>query len=257
MKFKTIRLTLLFSALVFIALSAYQLKSAQADWSSTKWVTIYPINADGSRASQRYIDTLDDDSFRAIEAFFRDEAQRYGLSNDTPIIVKLGPQIDSLPPALKTDASLLDKIIWNIDLRRWASAVKERSPGPPADIDAFVSYYDPASHKQLRHSLGVAKMSLALVNAFSTRRMTETNNVVITHELLHIVGATDKYDPRTNFPIYPEGFAEPDAKPLYPQSKAEIMGGRVPLGPDRAETPKSLKHALIGEQTAREINWID
>ena len=257
MTFKTVRLTLLFSALVFIALSAYQLKSMQADWSSTKWVTIYPVNADGSRASQTYIDALDDDSFGSIELFFRDEARRYGLTNDTPIIVKLGPQIDSQPPALKTDASLLDKIIWNFNLRRWASVVKERSQGPPADIDIFVSYYDPANHKQLAHSLGVAKMSLALVNAFSTRRMTETNNVVIAHELLHVVGATDKYNPYNNFPNYPEGFAEPDAKPLYPQSKAEIMGGRIPRSPDQAETPKSLKHAVIGEQTAREINWIN
>jgi len=40
--------------------------------------------------------------------------------------------------------------------------------------------------------------------------------VVIAHELLHTVGATDKYDPATNESSLPEGYAEPDKIPLFP-----------------------------------------
>ena len=35
--------------------------------------------------------------------------------------------------------------------------------------------------------------------------MTGPNNVVIAHELLHTVGATDKYDPVTDAPRIPDG----------------------------------------------------
>lgn len=80
--------------------------------------------------------------------------------------------------------------------------------------------------------------------------------VVLSHELLHTLKATDKYDPRTTLPIYPEGYAEPDRMPRYPQEFAELMGGRVPLAQDRAEIPASLRNVLIGERTAREIRWV-
>ena len=39
--------------------------------------------------------------------------------------------------------------------------------------------------------------------------MTEENNVIVAHEILHTFGATDKYDPATTQPRYPDGYAEP------------------------------------------------
>ena len=81
--------------------------------------------------------------------------------------------------------------------------------------------------------------------------------MVITHELLHTLGATDKYDLATNQPLYPEGYAEPDQQPLFPQEKAEIMAGRIPLSETKAAMPEGLTHTLIGEKTAREIKWIE
>ena len=50
---------------------------------------------------------------------------------------------------------------------------------------------------------------------------------------------------------------EPDRVPLYPQRHAEIMGGRIALAENDAVIPKSLKYAVIGAKTAREINLID
>ena len=82
------------------------------------------------------------------------------------------------------------------------------------------------------------------------------NNFIILHELLHTLGATDKYNLSTNQPIFPEGYAEPNRKPTYPQRKAEIMGGRIPLSATEAKIPSSLKKAIIGTKTAREIGWI-
>ncbi|MGZ5802356.1 MAG: hypothetical protein ACXWJZ_17215, partial [Burkholderiaceae bacterium] len=67
---------------------------------------------------------------------------------------------------------------------------------------------------------------------------------------------TDKYDLATNQPIFPEGYADPDLKPLLPQQSAEIMGGRTPITQTEAEIPASLNKVVIGQKTAQEINWL-
>ena len=72
-------------------------------------------------------------------------------------------------------------------------------------------------------------------------------------ELLHTLGATDKYDPQTLQPIHPDGYAEPNRQPRHPQALAEIMAGRIPVAEGRAEEPDSLADTLIGPQTAIEI----
>ncbi|HNZ57368.1 MAG TPA: hypothetical protein PKL58_08425, partial [Methylophilaceae bacterium] len=80
--------------------------------------------------------------------------------------------------------------------------------------------------------------------------------VILAHEMLHTLGATDKYNLATTLPIYPEGFAEPNKAPRYPQDFAELMGGRVPISESQAEIPKSLLQTLVGEVTAKEIGWV-
>jgi len=69
------------------------------------------------------------------------------------------------------------------------------------------------------------------------------------------LGATDKYDPATDQPIFPDGYGEPDRQPRHPQAVAEIMAGRIALSEDETEMPDSLADAVIGAQTAREIGW--
>jgi hypothetical protein len=98
---------------------------------------------------------------------------------------------------------------------------------------------------------------VGVVNGFAGRRYRGTNNVIIAHEFLHTLGATDKYSPVDGQPVGPDGLAEPDRNPLYPQRYAEIMGGRIALAEDDSTIPKSLKHAVIGPLTAREINLTD
>ncbi|MFZ2404892.1 MAG: hypothetical protein WAW41_07120 [Methylobacter sp.] len=73
--------------------------------------------------------------------------------------------------------------------------------------------------------------------------------------MLHTVGATDKYDADNNA-VFPIGYADPAQSPLYPQSKAEIMVGRIPLSATTVRMADSLDQCVIGEQTAKEINWL-
>jgi hypothetical protein len=94
---------------------------------------------------------------------------------------------------------------------------------------------------------------VGIVNAFANRRQTQINNVVIAHEFLHTLGATDKYDPGSGQPLYPSGYAEPERTPLVPQRYAEIMGGRIAESESEAMMPMSLSYVVIGLETAREI----
>jgi hypothetical protein len=94
------------------------------------------------------------------------------------------------------------------------------------------------------------------VNLFGDTSYAKQNLVILAHELLHTLTATDKYDLETNLPLYPDGFAEPDKSPHYPQDFAELMGGRVPMSETKAEIPKSLSQTVIGPKTAREIGWV-
>ena len=79
--------------------------------------------------------------------------------------------------------------------------------------------------------------------------------IVVAHELLHTLGATDKYDDagRTLVPL---GLAEPERVPLFPQSYAEIMGRNRMLSPTQERVPSSLAELAVGPSTAREIGWL-
>jgi hypothetical protein len=123
-------------------------------------------------------------------------------------------------------------------------------------VKLFLLYFDPAKHPHLRHSTALQKGLVGRVNVFASKALSRQNAVIITHEFLHTLGATDKYDLATSLPIYPDGYANPELDPLLPQQFAEIMGGRIPVSKTEAEIPASLDNVLIGVKTAREINWI-
>ena len=128
---------------------------------------------------------------------------------------------------LTPGGSALSAISWSLRTRYWAWQPRDPA-GPAPDIRLFVLYHDPAMSPSLPHSVGLQKGLFAIVNAFADRRMEGSNDTVIAHEVLHTLGATDKYDLATNQPRTPDGFAQPDRQPLYPQISAELMGGRIP-----------------------------
>jgi hypothetical protein len=79
--------------------------------------------------------------------------------------------------------------------------------------------------------------------------------LVVAHELMHTLGATDKYDARGHA-VVPHGLADPDQQPLYPQSHVEIMARNRPLALGQEVLPESLEELRVGSKTAREIGWL-
>jgi hypothetical protein len=131
-----------------------------------------------------------------------------------------------------------------------------QSEGYAPDITVFAVYHDADEPAGLDRSTALRKGMIAVANVFADSDYAGSNTVVIGHELLHTLGATDKYLPTTNQPRFPEGYAAPQASPRYPQAQAELMAGRRPLSPTSAETPRNLREVTIGNQTAAEIGWI-
>jgi hypothetical protein len=251
---KRLRVALLSFILLLVALNAWFTQQHNTAWKQPLRVVIYPINADASPVTAQYISGLRPGSFAVLENFFRREIARYGHDLATPVEIDVALPLATVPPEPPRGRRILQVMLWSLQLRYWAWMADDY-PGPAPQVRLFVQYYDPQRFPRLDHSVGLSKGALALVKAFSSHAMHAQNNVIIAHELLHTLGATDKYDPRTNLPVHPQGYAEPEREPRHPQAKAEIMAGRVPLSPTRAETPASLHSAVVGAATAREIGW--
>jgi len=252
--FRKFRILVLLLVLLFVAMQTWLTQMRSTDWQQPLWVVVYPINADGSRVTERYIQALDEQDFQDIEEFFIREAHRYGLNVDDPVTIKLAPLMAEQPPLPPRDGNMLGVVKWSLEMRYWAWS-HNNYDGPSPDIQMYVKYYDPAKNKSIGHSLGLKKGMVGVVNAFAANKMAGSNNVIIAHELLHTVGATDKYDLSNNQPLYPIGFADPERKPLYPQHKAELMAGRIPVSEYEAIIPRSLDRVVLGEASAIEILW--
>ena len=255
--FKAIRIAVLLLILTFVVLSTWLSQSRSTDWNNSLWVKIYPINADGSEATNHYIESLDVRTFEEIESFVAGEAQRYGKTLSRPVRMELGEAISEQPPTLDGTPSVLDVMLWSLTMRWWVGSVTNGQDDIEPDVSIFVRYHQAEGVFVLEDSVGVQKGMFGIVNAYTGRRHKGRNNVIIAHEFFHTLGASDKYELSTGQPLAPDGLAEPDRTPLYPQRFAEIMGGRIALGTDDAVIPQSLKFARIGLLTASEIRLVN
>ncbi|MEN8143180.1 MAG: hypothetical protein ABFQ82_06235 [Thermodesulfobacteriota bacterium] len=253
--FKLVRIGVLLLILVVVAGDAWLTGLRNTDWDIPLEVVIYPVNGDGSEETASYIADLEDDVFRPVARYLASEGAAYQVELLTPVTVVLASEVVSQPPPAPFNGSVLKIMFWSLKLRWWAWRVDTYDG--PTDIRIFVLYFDPARYKNLGHSLGLKEGRLCLVKAFADYQYAARNNVIITHELLHTLGATDKYDPETGQPFFPDGFADPDRTPLYPQIQAEIMGGLIPESEENGKMPDGLGWTVIGSLTAGEIGWTE
>jgi len=251
---RKLRVAILLFVLATVAHRTW-LENQHLEWKKSLYVAVYPINMDGSDTTSQYISTLDASQFEEVANYAAEEAARYGLALRRPFEVRLAPKVDTLPPQPEKQASMLQTVMWSLSFRWWTYRNSPPTSVPP-DIKLYLLYFDPATYQVLPHSTALSKGRVGLVNIFADKSYAMQNNVIVAHELLHTVGATDKYDLSNNQPAYPTGFAEPEKLPRYPQDFAELMAGRIPLSENEAEIPEELGQTLIGDLTAREIGWI-
>ena len=252
--FKTLRVGFLLLILLVVAAGTCQERYRSTRWRVPLFVALYPIAADGSAATRSYVDSLRPADFQPIDSFFVREARRFALRTEEPVRTRLRSALAQGPPERDPRAGVLGTAFWSLKLRFWAWRVS-RHALESDDVRIFILYHDPALTPTVPHSLGLAKGLIGVVYAFATPTMTGDNDVIIAHELLHTVGATDKYDPGNDAPRFPDGYGDPRQVPLYPQRTAELMAGRRMLGPSQWQQVATLDDVVIGPETAMEIRW--
>jgi hypothetical protein len=253
---KAIRISVLLVILVVVAGQTLLDRFETQSWKNTLWVGVFPLNGDGSPQAERYIATLTPEDFASIETFFQDEARRYGVSLAQPVHIELYPEGKELPPPLPPNVGHFGVALWSLKLRWFASRAQNVPGRAPPRIRLFVLYHDPSTLPVIPDSHGLQKGLMGVAHVFATKNMAGSNNIVIAHELMHTLGATDKYDPATGAPLFPVGYGDPAQQPKFPQLTAEIMAGQRAVSPARFEMPTTLRDVVVGKETAAEVGWI-
>lgn len=255
--FRNIRIAILLTILLIVAGNQWLTGNMLASWEKPLWITVYPVLADTEANTLRYANSLQVGSFQDIGHFIKREASRYGREFESPVFFQVARPLTSLPPALPSGESGPGVMLWSLKMRWWAWRNTGQDGLAPDDVRMFVLYQKAKSDGLLERSVGIKNGSYGVVNAVASREMAARNRIVITHELMHILGASDKYDPYNGQPSAPEGLASPLQSPLFPQSQAEIMAGRIAISANNWRRPATLRHCVIGEVTAVEIGWLE
>ncbi len=253
--FQSLRIFLLLMALAFFGWSTLHQTMYTRSWNIPINVVIFPINIDADEDVQRYINRLTHSHVSDIDDWMAREGKRYNTLIKRPTKTTLAPQLYQIPPKLPAKTEGFPAIIWGLKMRWW---VWRNTPKDLLDwrtIKIYAVLYPESRKSEITHSVGLQRGLIGLVHAVGEEKYTNQNNIVIAHEMLHTVGASDKYD-RYGLPVYPDGFGNPHRKPLYPQRVAEIMAGRIAVSSSNAYMAFSLKSTKMGVKTAREINWL-
>ncbi len=260
------RLVLLFFAAFLV--SAYAWRSAsRVPWESGRVrvlvLEILPPDAEASDPLRKLNGAIDsaDATLRTAEAWLANEYASYAPSHP-PLTVSLevsGPHAVAISPP---DLSEPDLGRWELMKRAFAFYWYYR--GLARDLGADFGDYDARVVVLLDGGGGDAEaMSLAdRKQRFGVVHLDpevpDPNYALVTvlHELMHALGATDKYDPDTFLATWPEGFVQPHRDPVFPQEFAEIMAVDIPLAPKDEREPERLAEVRVGVRTAAEIGWI-
>jgi hypothetical protein len=252
----TVRLALLLAVLVFVALGAWLDRRRSTDWDNTLRVTVYPVSADVAGAGTPCDAAVDTTDFDDAAVFLSREARAYGVTLEDPVQFRVSHAANEPPPALAANPGPLSVALWSLRLRYWSWRVEANDPLPAPDVQVFAVYQASDGEHAAPDSTGLQKGLVAVAHLFCGNDAVAGNSMVVTHELLHTLGATDKYDRRSGQPLDPQGLGDPEQSPLYPQASGEIMAGRIATSPSLAVIPASLEQMTVGPATAREIGWL-
>jgi hypothetical protein len=252
---KRFRIALLLYVLAFVAIGQWLTAERSTSWQSPLWINVYPVAGDDDASTSTYVDNVAAVEFNGLEDFFADEAKRYGVALDRPMRIAVMPPYSGRLPELEPGGSYLGTVIWSLRMRWLAARLEWQSAEPSGDIVAFAVFNAAHDGATLDRSTALRKGMIAVAHLFADRTARGSNQMVLAHELLHTLGAADKYDGPDHLPAYPDGYADAGAAPLYPQTRAELMAGRIPLDKNHARIPDSLTQVEIGPSTAVEIGW--
>ena len=249
---KNIRISILLIILIWAGVSTWQ--DYHPNWQRPIFVLLHPINADADPKTTAYLQQLSMKEYMALSPYLHEMSKRYGVP--LQIYFQLGRELQQAPPVLPQHSHWLSNMLWSLKFRFYAWRQHQTSDGSPS-VTLYLNYQQAKPMQALAHSTALQKGRIGVVNLFATPQQREQNQIVVLHELLHAFGATDKYDRITGAPIYPYGYAAPEQRPLYPQQKAELMAGRIPVTAQVSKMANNLNATVIQTRTAQELGWIE
>ena len=254
--FKIIRILVLLIILMSVWTTLSLQKNVGDDWNTSLDIRIIPVIADSSPKTARFVGQLDQKHFANIRRYLISQGKRYQQDLQSVVSIKIANAITKPPPVTpNTNQSTLDIILWSLKLRWWAWR-NQADDYHAKQIRMYVLYQSPEGEQPLPHSTGLQNGLIGLIQARADARNRSLHATIITHELLHVFGASDKYDITTGQPLFPQGYANTDDGKRYPQNRAEIMARAIPLSNGKFEVATRLGQTVIGRDTANEIGWI-
>jgi hypothetical protein len=190
-----------------------------------------------------------------LEAWGQEEFERHrGPMHFPPVEYRLGEPVVAPHPTLPpSDVPLAERAAAALEFERAARELDEKAGITGADkvvINVLLGEGQTTAVEGVAEREGRRGVVVAGLN--ETELGLEL--VATLHEVLHCVGATDKYDAEGRA-VVPGGLVDPDASPLYPQPFGEVMVGEVPETEGSGRPIRSLAEARVGPLTAREIGW--
>lgn len=254
--FFLVRLSLLLTAFVLIGLWGYgdlQSRKARTEWDRTLSVAVVLVTtAPVEPAAVRKLEAR----LGQLEALLAREFWRYRAGPRPFRLVLHGTAQASSPPELPESAWGLPRHLF----RQWSylSAIDDQVGLNSERYDSriYVVARPPASASvQFVEGYSQQGGRVGIVAVELNEEMVDLVLSVTAHELFHTLGAEDKYD-AAGHTLIPEGLAEPDLSPRFPQRYVEVMARNRPLGEGRERILDQLEELSVGPLTAHEIGWI-
>lgn len=245
-------LSLLVATLAWGASTEYR-RRTRARWERPVEVRVVLLDRDGAADARQWRRGLDE-----LASHLHEEMSRCRGPGFPPFRFSLvGPVrwVGPLPLAPPSDG-VGDRTWHALDLWRALRQVDAAAgtSDVPSDVRVYVvAVKVPGWDGSFAEGLGALNGELVIVRGSAAGDLSMPLQV-IGHELLHTVGASDKYD-AGGHALEPDGLAEPEAEPRFPQRHAEWMVGEIAVAPGIGRLPASLADVRVGPTTAREIGW--
>jgi hypothetical protein len=195
-----------------------------------------------------------------LEHRLTDELHRYRPGAPKPFAFTLFGPIDETAPAPATAGDGLLALAGHAwDLHRWTHDVDARAHIEAGAFDSriYVTAHPPRGRKHMVEGSSEqgGRIGTVTIDLDPNPEIIDFALSVIAHELLHTLDARDHYDDAGHATV-PDGLAEPDLVPRYPQRYVEIMARGRPVAPGEEEVLGALDGLAVGPATAREIGWL-
>lgn len=261
-RFFYVRVSILLFVLFVVVLYAVRDVRSRRErnvWDRTVDVAVVVLSVEGNaKVSDAALRGLED-HLAALEERFQAEAQRHHPGMPKPFHFRLfGPVSAPSPAPQAASDGFVDLVKQAIALRQWLGNIDPRAHVEPDlyDTRIYVNARRPAtSATSFVEGSSQQGGRVGFVDVELDDSMVDLTLFVVGHELLHTLGASDKYDERGRA-RFPDGFAEPARTPLYPQRFAEIMARNRPITESGEAVPEKLDELAVGDATAREIGWV-